>query len=141
MYNLSLPFNSLSQKLQPKMPCKKNLLLTVWFCFTSCKTRRRFVASRTFTHRTLAHNWYLLMPVKSIGLFKTLFFLPCVPGLMADHIRFVVLFSYYLFFLGRLSLLSCIFTCNPSFYYLKNSKLIFVSLSIWVNLHNKVLQK
>ena len=31
------------------------------------------------------------------------------------------------FFLARLSLLSCIFTCNPTFYYLKNWKLFFHS--------------
>ena len=47
----------------------------------------------------------LLLPVKSICRFKTLFFLPFVPDIFG-HITFVVLF-YGIFLLGRLTLLSC----------------------------------
>ena len=40
------------------------------------------MVSRTFTHRTLAYDWYFIgaCKLKSIGLFKTFFFLPRVPG-------------------------------------------------------------
>ena len=47
------------------------------------QVRPGWIASRTFTHRTLTHDWYFIdacQLVKSIGLFKNLFFLPCVPG-------------------------------------------------------------
>ena len=58
----------------------------------------------------------LLMPVKSIGLFKTLIFLPYIPesyGLFG-HVRFLVLF-YSNFLLSHLGLLSCKFTWNQTF--------------------------
>ena len=48
----------------------------------------RKLASRTFTHRTLAHNWYFID-----AFLDFIFPAPCsrVNGLF-DHIRFVVLF-------------------------------------------------
>ena len=69
-------------------------------------------ASRTFTHRTLAHNWNFIDACQVNRPFKDYIFpVPCsrVNGLF-DHIRFVVLFYNIFSFLGRLSWLSCKFT-------------------------------
>ena len=84
----------------------------------------------------------LLLPVKSICIFKSLFFLPCVPDFTAFlGITGLSWFFYWIFLLGRLTLLSCLLTCNPTFYYFKNKKLLFFLFSIWVNLNNIFVPK
>ena len=77
--------------------------------------------SRTFAHRTLAHDRYFIDECQVHRPFYDFIFpalFSRVNGLFF-HIKFIVLF-YSIFFLGRLSLLSCIITCNPTFYYLKS---------------------
>ena len=51
---------------------------------------------------------------------------------------------FCIFLLGRLTLLSSILTCNPTFYKLKRFKkniYIFFPFSIWVNVNHKIVPK
>ena len=59
----------------------------------------------------------LLMPVNSISLFKTLFFLPCVPGQMIffGYVRFAVIFVSIFFFSWPFKLAELYIYLQPNF--------------------------
>ena len=103
------------------------MLMIMFFFFFFFFKSNFCCASYFLKHYRLLLQYYINTHFKEVNRpFKDFIFpSPCsrVNGLFG-HIKFVVLFLGY-FFLGRLSLLSCIFTCNPTFYDLKNIKLTF----------------
>ena len=112
LYILSKTFISPLNSILMLSKTTKTFLERIWIIII-----KYLNACRTFAHRTLAQDWYFIDACKvNLCLFKTLFFLPRVPR------SFWSCFFIVFFFLGRWSLLSCIFTCNSNFYDLKKLK-------------------
>ena len=112
-------------KLSLCSPCNiQNMFLHF---FTQSSPVIWHLGRRTFVHRAFIQDWHFIA-VCQVNMHFLDFIFPSLCSRLYGlfgHIWFVVFFFYWIFLLGRLTLQSCILTCNPTFYYFKNNKLDF----------------